>query len=75
MKMHKIKNFGQPIRRTVSKSGISSCMILLSDNTILQMINETTIQIVAGIILLIALIGVIRDHLKNNKETDAEDAQ
>lgn len=46
----------------------------MPDNTIIQMINETTIQIIAGIILLFAFVVVIKEHFKN-KENNAEEVQ
>jgi hypothetical protein len=44
----------------------------MPDNTIIQMINETTIQIMAGIILLIAFVAIIKEHFKNKKSNTEE---
>ncbi len=74
MKIHKNIKPGWPIGSTVTKSGIGGGIILLSDNTIIQMINETTIQIIAIIILLIALAVVVKEYLEN-KNTNAEDIE
>lgn len=42
------------------------------DNTIIQMLNEATIQIIAGIILLFAFVAVIKEHFKNKKNNAQE---
>ena len=74
MKNNTIKEFGRPGRQSISKSAMGSGMILLSNNTVVQMMNERTIQIMTGVMLLLALVVVLIDH-KKNKKTDAEDAE